>query len=125
MRNRSIHVAICLLISASSPVMAEVSDKVMHPPQMWGSAITGVVVGLALGFLVSRWLGAAAMVAGLLLGPFVGIATVLDASVGPAILREAGGGYALHACASALFAVAGIPFAIWRGRRVTFRRSAG
>jgi hypothetical protein len=124
MRKRAVIAAVAFLVVASEPAMAEVSDKVIHPPQMWLSAIIGIFVGLPLGVLVNRWLGVVAMVAGLLFGPLPGIATVADKYVGPAILREAGAGYAFHAYASTVVAIMGVPFAVWKGRRARTHRQA-
>ncbi len=82
------------------PAAAEVSDKVILPPRMWMWAVFGVALGVALS-LVRRWIGAVAATVCMLLGPMVGIATVHDEFVGPAILREAGTAYALHSYGSA------------------------
>lgn len=88
--------AVALLLLLAAPLHAEVMDKEMSIPDIWRSAIVPAVLAVAAA-LLNRWLLLLSFCVAIVLGPTFAWTEWHSESVGPAILREAGASYGLHA----------------------------
>ena len=91
-------VALVLLFSSTSVLLAEVMDKELSVPGLWGWAVLWMFAG----FLATRyrcWLGLITLPVAAFL-PAGALSEFYDPQVGPAIVREAGWTYGLHSYAA-------------------------
>jgi len=120
MARRRIILAALLALAVVTPTSAEVMDKELSVPAIWGWAILGGLAGVV-AIRLRWWLGLITLPLAAW-GPFGALAEFHSFDVGPAIVREAGANYGNHAIA-ALLSVVVLHGSVWATR--SWMRRAG